>query len=130
MKSSALTQFDSKRKILYFLKVMHEAGLEDLSIVTKISGMAIHKHITDLQDRGLVESIGVRRAVGRPKMQYSLTGTGKTIFPKSYDKISTYAIDFIEKNMGSNAVESVLIEHQKELYEKYETRLKDLDYDN
>lgn len=130
MKSNALSQFDPKRKILYFLKVMHQAGLEDLSKVMKISRMAVHKHITELQNRGLVESVEVRTGVGRPKMQYSLTGTGKTTFPKSYGEIATHAIDFIERNMGSNAVESVLRERQKELYERYETRLKDLNYDN
>ena len=40
MKSETFSQSDPKRKILYFLKVMKQAGLKDLSKVMKISRMA------------------------------------------------------------------------------------------
>ena len=128
MKSEAFLQSDPKRKILYFLKVMRQAGLVDLSKVMKISRMAVHKHLSDLQDRGLVESIEIRNGVGRPTMQYSLTGTGKTAFPKSYGEIATHALNYIEKKIGKNAVESVLRERQKELIEKYSIRMKDMEF--
>ena len=82
MKSEAFLQSDPKRKILYFLKVMRQAGLVDLSKVMKISRMAVHKHLSDLQDRGLVESVEIRNGVGRPTMQYSLTSTWKNCISK------------------------------------------------
>jgi predicted ArsR family transcriptional regulator len=96
----------------------------------KISKMAIHKHLVDLQNRGLVENTEIRVGVGRPKMLYSLTSTGKTIFPKSYADIATIAIDFIEQNMGKNAVEAVLRQRQSDLYDKYYLRIKNLDFDH
>ncbi len=128
MKSEAFLQSDPKRKILYFLKVMRQAGLVDLSKVMKISRMAVHKHLSDLQDRGLVESIEIRNGVGRPTMQYSLTGTGKTAFPKSYGEIATHALNYIEKKIGKTAVESVLRERQRELIEKYSIRMKNMEF--
>ncbi|MDF0681226.1 MAG: ArsR family transcriptional regulator [Candidatus Nitrosocosmicus sp.] len=128
MKSETFSQSDPKRKILYYLKVMKQAGLKDLSKVMKISRMAVHKHLSDLQDRGLVESMEIRKGVGRPTMQYSLTSTGKTAFPKSYGEIATHALDYLEKNMGKDAVESVLRERQKELLEKYSVRMKDMKF--
>ena len=128
MRSEAFLRSDPKRKILYFLRVMRQAGLVDLSKVMKISRMAVHKHLSDLQDRGLVESIEIRNGVGRPTMQYSLTSTGKTAFPKSYGEIATHALDYLEKKMGKGAVESVLRERQKELFEKYSIRLKDMKF--
>jgi predicted ArsR family transcriptional regulator len=128
MKSEAFLQSDPKRKILYFLKVMRQAGLLDLSKAMKISRMAVHKHLSDLQDRGLVESIEIRNGVGRPIMQYSLTGTGKTAFPKSYGEIATHALNYIEKKIGMDAVESVLRERQKELFEKYSIRMKGMEF--
>jgi predicted ArsR family transcriptional regulator len=128
MKSEAFLQSDPKRKILYFLKVMRQAGLLDLSKAMKISRMAVHKHLSDLQDRGLVESIEIRNGVGRPIMQYSLTGTGKTAFPKSYGEIATHALNYIEKKIGKDAVESVLRERQKELFEKYSNRMQGMEF--
>ena len=130
LKSKTFSQSDPKRKILYYLKVMNRAGLNDLSKAMKISRMAVHKHLSDLQDRGLVESIEIRKGVGRPTMQYSLSSTGKTAFPKSYGDIAIHALDYLEKKMGKDAVESVLRERQKELIEKYSIRMKDMEFDD
>jgi len=130
LKSETFSQSDPKRKILYYLKVMNRAGLNDLSKAMKISRMAVHKHLSDLQNRGLVESIEIRKGVGRPTMQYSLSSTGKTAFPKSYGDIAIHALDYLEKKMGKDAVESVLRERQKELVEKYSIRMKDMEFDD
>jgi predicted ArsR family transcriptional regulator len=120
---------EPKKKLLYYLKVMRQAGLEDLAAVMKISRMAVHKHLSSLQQRGLVEVIENRGRVGRPKMIYQLTSQSKTVFPKSYSAIATQALDFIERNMGKKGVEKVLRERQSELFEQYFKRLKDMDFD-
>ena len=93
---------------------MQKAGLEELAKAMDISRMAVHKHLTLLQKRGLVEGFETRAGVGRPKMMYQLTGQSKNVFPKSYGAIASYALDFIEKNMGKEAVEKVLHERQDE----------------
>lgn len=91
--------------------------------------MAVHKHLAQLQKRGLVEGVEIREGVGRPKMQYSLTSRSKTIFPKSYGALAVCALDFIEKKMGKEGVEKVLQERQVELFNKYFERLKNLNFD-
>ena len=108
---------------------MHQAGLVDLAAAMKISRMAVHKHLSSLQQRGLVEAIEKRGRVGRPKMIYQLTSQSKTVFPKSYSAIATQALDFIERNMGKGGVEKVLRERQSELFDQYYERLKGMDFD-
>src|ERR671919_187417 len=120
---------EPKKKLLYYLKVMQQAGLEELANVMKVSRMAVHKHLGLLQQRGLVEAVETRGHVGRPRMIYQLTNQSKTIFPKSYSAIATHALDFIERNMGNDGVVKVLQERQEELYDQYYDRLKDLDFD-
>jgi predicted ArsR family transcriptional regulator len=120
---------EPKKKLLYYLKVMQQAELEELANVMKISRMAVHKHLALLQKRGLVESTETRGRVGRPRMVYQLTSQSKTVFPKSYSAIATHALDFIERNMGKEAVEKVLRERQNELFDQYYRRLRDLDFD-
>jgi predicted ArsR family transcriptional regulator len=120
---------EPKKKLLYYLKVMQQAGLEELANVMKVSRMAVHKHLGILQQRGLVEAVETRGHVGRPRMMYQLTSQSKTVFPKSYSAIATHALDFIERNMGKEAVEKVLHERQSELFDQYYKRLKDLDFD-
>ena len=120
---------EPKKKLLYYLKVMQQAGLEELANVMKVSRMAVHKHLGLLQQRGLVEAVETRGHVGRPRMVYQLTSQSKTVFPKSYSAIATHALDFIERNMGKEAIEKVLRERQSELFDQYYKRLKDLDFD-
>src|SRR5918995_1825773 len=120
---------EPKKKLLYYLKVMQQAGLEELANVMKVSRMAVHKHLGLLQQRGLVEAVETRGHVGRPRMMYQLTSQSKTVFPKSYSAIATHALDFIEKNMGKEGVEKVLRERQSELFDQYYKRLKNLDFD-
>jgi DeoR family suf operon transcriptional repressor len=116
--------------MLYYLKVMQQAGLKELAEAMKISRMAVHKHLSVLQNRGLVEGIEIRESsVGRPKMMYQLTSQSKSIFPKSYSAIATHALDFIERNMGKEGVERVLRDRQDDLFDIYYKRLKDLDFD-
>jgi predicted ArsR family transcriptional regulator len=120
---------EPKKKLLYYLKVMQQAGLEELANVMKVSRMAVHKHLGLLQQRGLVEAVETRGHVGRPRMVYQLTSQSKTVFPKSYSAIATHALDFIERNMGKEAVEKVLRERQSELFDQYYKRLNGLDFD-
>jgi len=120
---------EPKKKLLYYLKVMQQAGLEELANIMKMSRMGVHKHLALLQERGLVEAIETRERVGRPRMIYQLTSQSKSVFPKSYSAIATHALDFIEKNMGKGAVEMVLRERQSELFDTYYKRLKGLDFD-
>ena len=119
-----------KKKILWYLKVMQQAGLEELANTMKISRMGAHKHLADLQKRGLVEAFESRAGVGRPKMIYKLSSQSKTVFPKSYASIATFSIDFIEKNMGKDGVIRMLRERQNDLFSTYYERLKNLNFDD
>ena len=120
---------EPKKKLLYYLKVMQQAGLEELAKAMKLSRMAVHKHLALLKERGLVMSIETTGHVGRPRMLYQLTGKSKSIFPKSYSAIASHALDFIERNMGNAAVQKVLRERQSELFDQYYKRLQNLDFD-
>ena len=99
-----------KKKILWYLTVMQQAGLEELANAMKISRMGAHKHLADLQKRRLVEAFESRTGIRRPKMIYRLSSQSKTVFPKSYASIATYSLDFIEKNMGKDGVIKMLRE--------------------
>ena len=115
---------EPKKKLLYYLKIMQQAGLEELANVMKVSRMAVHKHLDLLQQRGLVEGIETRGHVGRPRMVYQLTSQSKSVFPKSYGAIATHALDFIERNMGKEGVKKVLYERQGELFDQYYSVLR------
>ncbi len=69
-----------KKKILWYLNVMQQAGLEELANTMKISRMGAHKHLADLQKRGLLEAFESSTGVGRPRMIYKLSSKVKQFF--------------------------------------------------
>jgi predicted ArsR family transcriptional regulator len=60
----------------------------------------------------------------RVRLIYRLTEDGKTAFPRSYAAIATCALEFIEKNMGREAVERGLKQRQNEIVGKYRAALE------
>lgn len=121
---------DQKKNILWQIKMKGEVGLEDLSRILKISRMAVHKHLSSLEERGLVESREVMTGnVGRPRTSYSLTEGSRRVFPKSYSGVAVCALNFIEKKMGRKGVEQMLRERQREIFEKYGDSFDGLDFD-
>jgi predicted ArsR family transcriptional regulator len=129
---------DQKKKILWNLKVMGEAGLEDLAKKLKISRMAVHKHLAALQERGLVESDqtkgdgagGEKKRAGRPRFVYRLTDESAALFPRAYGGIAICALRFVERKLGREGVEQVLRERQSGLLTKYQEGLRELDLDD
>jgi predicted ArsR family transcriptional regulator len=117
---------EPKKRILWHLKVLNEAGLDELAKKMKISRMAVHKHLVALEERGLVESVKERKGVGRPRNLYLLSSQSKSIFPKSYGGMAICALQFIERNMGRKGVEKVLRERQSDLFKQYYDRLQPL----
>ena len=104
----------SQRRILYYLKVIRQAGLEEFAKV--IEGIQdgcsqASCSFAEWQERVFMKSIENRGHVGRPRMVYQLTSQSKTVFPKSYSAIATHSLDFIERNMGKEGVEKVLHKH-------------------
>ncbi len=117
---------EPKKKLLWHLKILHKAGLDDLAKRMKISRMAVHKHLVALESRGLVESEKERRGVGRPRLLYRLTDQSRNIFPKTYGELAVCALKFIDRNMGRKGVEKALRERQSDLFEQYYERLRPL----
>ncbi|MGI0090360.1 MAG: helix-turn-helix transcriptional regulator [Nitrososphaerales archaeon] len=121
---------DTKKKILWRLKASGESGLDELARALKISRMAVHKHLADLEERGLVESSQTSKGkVGRPRARYRLTSKGNTTFPRAYGAVASCAMRFIEKKLGRKAVEQALRERQSEVFERYKGELSQLDFD-
>lgn len=121
---------EPKKKILWHLKVAGEAGLEELANVLGISKTAVHKHLVALEQRNLVESTRVVRGVGRPRLMYRLASSSEALFPRSYASMALCALQFIERELGREAVRRVLRERQSELFKRYYERLGHLEFED
>jgi predicted ArsR family transcriptional regulator len=110
----------TKRQILLILKREGEIDLQSLSEKLNISKMGVHKHITDLEEMGLIDRLKKRGGVGRPRLAIRLAESAADIFPRAYAALTVHTLEYIEEKLGRNAVEDALRRRQKQTAEEYQ----------
>lgn len=119
-----LPEFAStKREILLILKREGQVDLQTLAERLKITKMAVHRHATDLEARGMIERVPVRQAHGRPRLALRLAPEAVSHFPKAYAGVTCSALAFIEEKLGRGAVEEALRRRQGEVLRDYRGRV-------
>lgn len=114
-----------RQSILKILKMRGETSLSRLSEILGVSKMAVLKHMSKLEDAGLVQRRAVHKGdLGRPEHTYRLTPEGSELFPKAFSEIAMCALSFIEQTHGRGEVTQMLRKRQKELFEKYNEKIE------
>lgn len=119
-----LSTFGStKQEILLILKREGQSDLHELSKRLGLSRMAVHKHAKDLEARGLIERVPVRKGPGRPRLALRLAPQASNLFPKAYAAVTCSALAFIEEKLGRDAVEEALRRRQSGVLPHYRERV-------
>jgi len=109
----------TKREVLLILKREGQADLQTLAERLHISKMAVHKHIQELEQHGLVQRTSVRGTKGRPRLALQLAPEATNLFPKAYAAVTCAALAYIEEKLGRKAVEEALRRRQTETLSMY-----------
>jgi DeoR family suf operon transcriptional repressor len=118
------TAFGStKREILLVLKRQGQSDLEGLAKHFHISKMAVHKHIQELEEQGLIQRVTLRGAKGRPRHGLQLAAKSSNLFPKAYAGVTCAALAYIEEKLGRKAVEEALRLRQSETLPVYKEQV-------
>lgn len=114
----------TKREVLLLLKREGQLDLEALAKKLCVTKMAVHKHAKDLEARGLIERVPVRRPRGRPRLALRLAPSASNLFPKAYAGLTCSALAFIEDKLGRGAVEEALRRRQGQVLRDYKERVE------
>jgi len=113
----------AKRELLLLLKQRPDLSLAEIAARRHISKVAALRHLTQLEDQGLVERSYARESVGRPSVHFRLSRRSAGLFPQAYTQMSLTALDYIERRLGRDAVVGMLQERSQEVATQYRTRL-------
>ena len=113
----------TKREILLILKREGQSDLQSLADHFHISKMAVHKHIQELEDNGMIQRVTLRGAKGRPRHGLQLAPKASSLFPKAYAGVTCAALAYIEEKMGRKAVEEALRRRQSETLPGYKEQV-------
>jgi predicted ArsR family transcriptional regulator len=105
--------------------LVNKSGLtvDELSKRLEITRNAIRQHLAALENSGFVIQGLTRPTGGRPEQLYTLTDSGKEIFPRRYSWFAQLIVDSIKQEsgaeglqkslntMGANVAEKLLMQH-------------------
>lgn len=114
----------TKREILLILKREGQTDLQTLADRLSISKMGVHKHVQELEDRGLIERVPVRGGTGRPRLALRLAPSATSLFPRAYAGVTCAALAYIEEKLGRKGVEEALRRRQTETLTGYRDQVK------
>lgn len=89
-----------------------------------ISKNAIYQHVGVLERTGLVEKSQLNRTGGRPSQSYSLSETGRNLFPKHYGLISTMLIATLKQDLGEERIAGYLEQMGEKLADDFAERTR------
>src|SRR3989442_12681197 len=113
----------TKREILLILKREGQTDLQTLADRLNVSKMGVHKHVQELEERGLIERIPVRGGTGRPRLGLQLAPKAAGLFPRAYAGVTCAALAYIEEKLGRKGVEEALRRRQTETLVGYKEKV-------
>jgi len=82
--------------------------VSELAAALGISRNAVREHLGRLADEGLVRYVTVRRGVGKPAHDYSLTPDGDRVLSRAYLPFLLHLLDRLEAHLDPPALTAVL----------------------
>jgi DeoR family transcriptional regulator, suf operon transcriptional repressor len=113
----------AKRELLMLLKHRPDLSLADIAEIRGVSKVAALRHLSTLEEQGLVERSYDRPRVGRPSVHFRLSERSAGIFPQAYAQMSVYALEFIERRLGRDGVVGMLQERSHAVADQNRARI-------
>ena len=99
---------ETKTKILHELCGKRGKTASEIALALDIQVSAVRKHLEALHSEGIVVGEFVRDGIGRPKKFYSLSETGREMFPRQYELVLNSLIQNLIEATDRTFVESLL----------------------
>lgn len=94
-------------KVLETILSNPHSTVNDIAYAVDLNGISVRHHLTSLMAEGLVKSEEERHGVGRPRLVYHLTESGKEKFPTSYFKLTSLILDQIKNSLPPETINQI-----------------------
>lgn len=107
---SPISQYGStqQRMLETLLHAPSGATVEHLVGETGITTNAVRQHLSTLERDGLITRSGTQPSGGRPELLYSLSPSGREIFPRRYRQLAEGLIEDVGEAIGADALDAAM----------------------
>lgn len=120
----------TRNRIMQMLKTSGELTTKELTGQLGITGMAVRRHIANLERDSLIESTTVRLPMGRPAAVYRLTSRAEEHFPKKYHSVALDLLAELEDEAGEEMVDRLFERRKATLYQRYEPKMAGMELED
>ncbi|WP_051240281.1 helix-turn-helix transcriptional regulator [Paenibacillus alvei] len=110
----------SREQVLFWLKKLGTVTVQDLIDRMDVTGVAIRRYITELQEEGNIVTKVQRHQVGRPTHYYQLTDSAAELYPHQYDELAIELFDELVTMYGEAGVALFFEQRSNMLKRRYE----------
>ena len=114
----------TREQILHAIKSHRQSTIAELAESLGISAISVRHHLSTLQAEGMVQSVEVRRGVGRPHLTYSLTEAALDRFPAKYMQLSERLLDELKASLPSKAIKAIFAHMAEGMVAEYAAKLE------
>lgn len=116
----------TRRELLILLKKRGKISIQEAAEQLGISGVAVRRHIHELQKDQYVQTNIQRQSAGRPTYLYSLTEKAGALFANGYDALVNDLIDEVKDKFGVGQVSRLFDRRKEKWLRKHEESFQGL----
>lgn len=117
---------NTHQAVIFHLKRQGEMTVAELCELLGITSMAVRRHLSGLQQDGLIECRLVRKSRGRPSYYYRLTSKAESLFPSAINNFAMEMLDAVHEAKGQEGVMELLSLRNEALLKKLLPELETL----
>lgn len=114
----------TREQVLYLLKKEKELTVNQLAERLGITGMAVRRHLNNLEGEQLVQMATMRKSMGRPVQIFSLSEKGDQYFPRNYSPLALSLLTDIEKIGGRELVTALFQKRKERMADNYQQQIR------
>ena len=116
----------TRGRIVTELRRRRRASALELAETFALSTNAIRRHLSSLQEQGLVTEVAVRRGRTKPTFEFALTEEAEDLFPQRYDRLLNAVLREVRSLYGNDGIQKVFAGIVAHSLEKYGPRLAEV----
>jgi len=117
----------TQEQILQNIKLKGPQTVSELAKSSTITKEGMRQHLEKLEKESFVQSISIKKGVGRPTILYSLAEKGLARFPDAHAGLAVQLLKSISEVLGKEALEQIIKDKQKTDLSRYSDALENQD---
>ncbi len=125
--SSLLNAIGERQQSLLKLLLVSQVGMtvDELAQALDISRNAVTQHLANLEGLGFVQNTIQSSTGGRPSKRYTLTSSGKEVFPRHYGLFANTLIHLLRNKVGEQELRLYMVELGEIIARQYQGQLQE-----